>query len=187
MENILVLGSGKMGMGIAHSLIDSGDYAVALGDADADALDKRAPKGADALVVDAAKPQSLEAAMSGRWVVINALPYFLNAKVATAARAQGLHYFDLSEDISVTRQVREIAEGAGRLYAPQCGLAPGFVSIVAHQFFWPQPAATLEKAVKPAVPAVFRRVMIARDCRAGTISRIRSKVSVSHIRRPDWA
>ena len=132
MEKVLVLGSGKIGMSIAQSLMSSGDYALALGDADEGALDKRAPEGAETLVVDAGEPQSLEAAMAGRWAVINALPFFLNPGVAKAARAQGLHYFDLSEDISVTRQVREIAEGAGRLYAPQCGLAPGFVSIVAH-------------------------------------------------------
>ena len=131
MENILVLGSGRIGMGIAQSLIDSGDFHVALGDADAQALAVRAPKGAETLVVDAVEPETLEAAMSGRWAVINALPFFLNAKVA-AARAQGLHYFDLSEDISATSEVREIAEGAGKLYVPQCGLAPGFVSIVAH-------------------------------------------------------
>ena len=132
MENILVLGSGRIGMGIAQSLIDSGDFHVALGDADAQALAVRAPKGAETLVVDAVEPETLEAAMSGRWAVINALPFFLNAKVAAAARAQGLHYFDLSEDISATSEVREIAEGAGKLYVPQCGLAPGFVSIVAH-------------------------------------------------------
>ena len=101
MENILVLGSGKIGTGIAQSLIDSGDFHVALGDADAQALAVRAPKGAETLVVDAVEPETLEAAMSGRWAVINALPFFLNAKVAAAARAQGLHYFDLSEDILI--------------------------------------------------------------------------------------
>jgi hypothetical protein len=30
----------------------------------------------------------------------------LNAKVVVAARAQNAHYFDLSEDISITREVR---------------------------------------------------------------------------------
>jgi saccharopine dehydrogenase-like NADP-dependent oxidoreductase len=71
MENILVLGSGKIGMGIAQSLIDSGDYKVAFGDADPAALAKRAPKCADTLVVDADDPETLAAALSGRW----SMPY----------------------------------------------------------------------------------------------------------------
>ena len=57
MEYILVLGSGRIGMGIAQSLIDSGDFHVALGDADAQALAVRAPKGAETLVVDAVGPK----------------------------------------------------------------------------------------------------------------------------------
>ena len=51
MEKVLVLGSGKIGMSIAQSLMSSGDYALALGDADEGALDKRAPEGAEPLVV----------------------------------------------------------------------------------------------------------------------------------------
>ncbi|MAF48484.1 MAG: saccharopine dehydrogenase C-terminal domain-containing protein [Rhodospirillales bacterium] len=132
MTNILVLGSGKIGVGIAQSLIDSGDFQVALGDGDADSLAERAPEGAEKLVVDATDGAALKEALQGRWAVINALPYFLNARVASAARQESVHYFDLSEDVSATREVRAIAEGAGTLFAPQCGLAPGFISIVAH-------------------------------------------------------
>ena len=52
MEKVLVLGSGKIGMSIAQSLMSSGDYALALGDADEGALDKRAPEGAETLIVE---------------------------------------------------------------------------------------------------------------------------------------
>ena len=49
------------------------------------------------------------------------------------ARA-GVSYFDLTEDVETSRRVREIAKDAkpGQIYMPQCGLAPGFISIVAH-------------------------------------------------------
>jgi saccharopine dehydrogenase-like NADP-dependent oxidoreductase len=45
--------------------------------------------------------------------------------------AQGVHYLDLTEDVASTRRVKELAAGAASALIPQCGLAPGFVSIVA--------------------------------------------------------
>jgi len=52
--------------------------------------------------------------------------------VAEAARNAGTHYFDLTEDVAVTRAVRRLAEGAETAFVPQCGLAPGFISIAAN-------------------------------------------------------
>jgi saccharopine dehydrogenase-like NADP-dependent oxidoreductase len=65
--------------------------------------------------------------------VISALSYFYNPRVAEAALAAGVSYFDLTEDVSTTARVREIAGRAreGQIFMPQCGLAPGFISIVA--------------------------------------------------------
>ena len=51
---------------------------------------------------------------------------------ARAARTVGAHYFDLTEDVETTRAVKSVSEGAPVAFAPQCGLAPGFISIVAH-------------------------------------------------------
>jgi saccharopine dehydrogenase-like NADP-dependent oxidoreductase len=44
----------------------------------------------------------------------------------------GLHYFDLTEDVEVTNQIKILSAGAAHAFMPQCGLAPGFISIVAH-------------------------------------------------------
>jgi saccharopine dehydrogenase-like NADP-dependent oxidoreductase len=44
-----------------------------------------------------------------------------------------LHYFDLTEDVAVTEAVRKLAAGANQVFAPQCGLAPGFISIAANE------------------------------------------------------
>ena len=49
-----------------------------------------------------------------------------------SAKEIGAHYFDLTEDVESTRTVRRLAEGAATAFVPQCGLAPGFVSIVAN-------------------------------------------------------
>ena len=53
--------------------------------------------------------------------------------MAEVAREEGLHYFDLTEDVSATDQVRKLAKGAKQVFAPQCGLAPGFISIAANE------------------------------------------------------
>jgi saccharopine dehydrogenase-like NADP-dependent oxidoreductase len=85
------------------------------------------------MLVDAADPAQLAQALAGRRVVISALNYVNNPRVAQAALAAGASYFDLTEDIATTRRVAEIAPSAaaGQIFMPQCGLAPGFVSIVA--------------------------------------------------------
>jgi len=63
--------------------------------------------------------------------VISSLPFYCNVAVAEAARRAHTHYFDLTEDVEVTRAVRTIAVGAAEGFVPQCGLAPGFISIAA--------------------------------------------------------
>ncbi|HLO75140.1 MAG TPA: saccharopine dehydrogenase C-terminal domain-containing protein, partial [Magnetospirillum sp.] len=73
----------------------------------------------------------LRSLLSGHEVVAAALPSQLTVQVAEAARAEGLHYFDLTEDVETARAVRAVGEGAQTVFMPQCGLAPGFVSMVA--------------------------------------------------------
>jgi saccharopine dehydrogenase-like NADP-dependent oxidoreductase len=65
--------------------------------------------------------------------VVSGLPYYCNVVVAQVARNEGLHYFDLTEDVAVTESVRKLAEGTTQVFAPQCGLAPGFISIAANE------------------------------------------------------
>jgi saccharopine dehydrogenase-like NADP-dependent oxidoreductase len=65
--------------------------------------------------------------------VISSLPFYCNPGVARMARQHGLHYFDLTEDVEITRAVRAQAEGAATAFVPQCGLAPGFISIAANE------------------------------------------------------
>jgi saccharopine dehydrogenase-like NADP-dependent oxidoreductase len=64
--------------------------------------------------------------------VISSLPYFVNVAVCEIAREAGIHYFDLTEDTKVTKAVKELSEGCDSSFVPQCGLAPGFISIAAN-------------------------------------------------------
>ena len=61
--------------------------------------------------------------------VVSSLPYHCNPQVGAAAREAGAHYFDLTEDVEVTRQITRARRGASQAFVPQCGLAPGFISI----------------------------------------------------------
>ena len=132
MYRILVLGAGKIGGAVAEMLAAGGDYAVAVADRDPAFLALVPPERAERLEIDVADETALASAMRGREAVLSALPFFLNPLVARVAGAAGVHYFDLTEDVATTRAVRAAAENAATAFMPQCGLAPGYISVVAH-------------------------------------------------------
>ncbi|SEE39060.1 Saccharopine dehydrogenase, NADP-dependent [Rhizobiales bacterium GAS191] len=132
MKRIAVIGAGKIGATIADLLALTRDYEVTVIDqsqAQLDALDGVA--GITTQRLDISAPAALEAALAGKFAVMSAAPFHLTTRIAEAAATAGLHYLDLTEDVASTRRVREIAESAKGAFIPQCGLAPGFVSIVA--------------------------------------------------------
>jgi len=137
MHRVLILGAGKIGALISGLLAESGSYKVQLADMDGAAADAvvRAHGGTalSAFTLDASQPGALTRHLQAHPVdaLISGLPYYCNRTVAEAARAAGTHYFDLTEDVEVTRAVRAIAAGAAEAFVPQCGLAPGFISIAA--------------------------------------------------------
>ena len=129
---ITLLGAGHIGQTIARLLAHSGDYEVTVLDRSPEALARLAGDPVKTRVADTADGQALQAALRGQQAVINALPYHLATLAATAARDAGCHYFDLTEDVAATRAIKALAEGAPTAFMPQCGLAPGFIGIVAH-------------------------------------------------------
>jgi saccharopine dehydrogenase-like NADP-dependent oxidoreductase len=139
MRNILVLGAGVIGSSIARLLSHEADYFVHLCDKDGAALKRiDGDTGVNNLSVcrlDAADRDEVFRHLKGCPVeaVISALPYYCNPPVAEIARELGLHYFDLTEDVAVTRRVQALSRGAATAFVPQCGLAPGFISIAAHE------------------------------------------------------
>lgn len=137
MHRVLVLGAGKIGRTIAHLLAATGDYEVTVADQDETALRTlrhRAPR-ARAVTLDATDRAALARALAGQESVVSALAYTYNPLVAEVALEQGASYFDLTEDRETTRRVRDVASRArpGQVFVPQCGLAPGFISVVAYE------------------------------------------------------
>jgi len=137
MHRVLILGAGKIGALISGLLAESGSYQVQLGDVDAAAAEAvtkaHASTHLSSHALDATNAAALAAHLAAHPVdaLISSLPYYCNVGVAEAALTAGIHYFDLTEDVEVTRSVRGIAAGASRAFVPQCGLAPGFISIAA--------------------------------------------------------
>jgi saccharopine dehydrogenase-like NADP-dependent oxidoreductase len=130
MRKIVVIGGGKIGGVIAQMLAESGDYAVTVVDRSASALKglilhpRLSPSALDVTDADA-----LDTALSGAFAVLSAAPFHLTGAVAQSAARVGCHYLDLTEDVATTRMVKALAQGARGAFIPQCGLAPGFVSI----------------------------------------------------------
>lgn len=138
MHKILVAGAGKIGSLIACLLADSGSYLVHLADAhfagaDAERLQQVMPyiktKQLDVtkhpLCCEYVAKHKIEA-------IVSCLPYFLNIHLAKVAKACNCHYFDLTEDTATATAVKILSMDAQKAFVPQCGLAPGFVNIVAN-------------------------------------------------------
>ncbi|MBN8505863.1 MAG: saccharopine dehydrogenase NADP-binding domain-containing protein [Burkholderiales bacterium] len=129
---IALLGAGHIGQTIARLLHNTGDYQVTVMDKSAAYLKVLAAEGIATAQVDSESKDALVAALRGKDTVVNALPYHLAITAAEAALTCGCHYFDLTEDVAATKAIKVMAKGAKTAFMPQCGLAPGFIGIVAH-------------------------------------------------------
>lgn len=138
MYNVLIAGAGKIGSLIACLLAESGDYHVHMADVNFDGADvKRLLKqfpDIKTTTTDVTNTSQMGSYIKSNDIqaVMSSLPYYVNVEVATVARQHNIHYFDLTEDTRVTEKVKELSEGASSAFVPQCGLAPGFISIAAN-------------------------------------------------------
>jgi len=130
MRKAAVIGAGKIGSTIASLLAGCGDYQVLVIDQSAEAL-AHLPKGVAGQAMAIDDPAKLAEALEGCFAVVNAAPYHLTTVVAQAAKAAGAHYLDLTEDVAASRVVRDLAKDSATAFIPQCGLAPGFITIAA--------------------------------------------------------
>lgn len=135
MHQVLLLGAGKIGTAIAKFLSQTGDFDVLVADIDDRSLQRvDQAHNVRTIKLDSSNQADLENAMRGRQSVLSALNFSFNPTVARAALNAGVSYFDLTEDVQTTRAVKEISARAksNQIFMPQCGLAPGFVSIAAY-------------------------------------------------------
>jgi saccharopine dehydrogenase-like NADP-dependent oxidoreductase len=133
MYTIALFGSGKIGESITAMLASSGRYRVKV--CDHDLVKAQVTAGAwphaEAHVLDLSDSVQVQKILVGCSAVISALPFFCNKEVALAAAEAGILYADLTEDVETSRYIAQLADTSGASFIPQCGLAPGFISIAA--------------------------------------------------------
>lgn len=157
MHRVLILGGGKIGSLIAVLLGTTADYQLFLGDVNIDsALLKRIADIANLNLVklDATDEKALADFIKKNSIqaIISSLPYYHNVTVAKMAAVCKVHYFDLTEDIKTTEAVTELARSTQSAFVPQCGLAPGFISVVANDLMEHFPSLDSVKMRVGALP-----------------------------------
>ncbi len=137
---ILVLGAGRMGFGAAFDLIhNSPDVAaVTIADVHAGAAAAAASKIGSARITgfeaDAADLTAMKELMRGHDAVISCVNYWYNESLSRAAIVAGSHFCDLGGNnyvVDAQLALDAEAQAAGVSIIPDCGLAPGMVSILA--------------------------------------------------------
>lgn len=136
MTDVLLVGGGKIGAMITELLANSGsyggdnDYRVTVADQSEEALRKVVRHDrVETLRLDVTDEAELARALAGKFAVLSAAPYSVTLPIAKGAAKAGVHYFDLTEDVETTHAVMALAKTSSAVMMPQCGLAPGFISI----------------------------------------------------------
>jgi saccharopine dehydrogenase-like NADP-dependent oxidoreductase len=133
MRTIALIGAGKIGETIAALFAASGRYKVKVCDIDLKRADfvAQGKSSCEAHLVNLQDTIALKKLLADCEVVISALPFFCNKAVAQAAHDVGIHYADLTEDVETSKFIARLSQNSRSCFMPQCGLAPGFISIAA--------------------------------------------------------
>ncbi|HSW94064.1 MAG TPA: saccharopine dehydrogenase C-terminal domain-containing protein [Gammaproteobacteria bacterium] len=158
MHRVLVFGAGKIGSLIATLLSHSGDYRVCLADMHVDTpylqhLFAKTPN-LERVSLNAQNSKEISEFLRKNPVdtVISSLPFYCNSAIAHLAKEFDLNYFDLTEDTKTAQLVTELSKNAKNVFVPQCGLAPGFISIVTNELMGHFPTVDTVKMRVGALP-----------------------------------
>jgi lysine 6-dehydrogenase len=137
---ILVLGAGRMGLGAAYDLAHNSEGVELVTVADVDEGRARAvcetlrDGRARAAQVDVEDQARVVELMRGHDAALSCVTYFHNLQLARAAVEARTHFCDLGGNNAVVDAelaLDEEARAAGVNVVPDCGLAPGMVSVLA--------------------------------------------------------
>ena len=134
-KKIAVVGAGKIGELIVALLSQS--YDVVVYDQDLKRAKRTAGSRAKAIRVNANHESALVRLLKGKDLVVNSCPHFMNLPIARAASKAGVSYIDLSEDVQTGQEIEKLAKRNGHYFVPRCGVAPGFIQIIASHMMRP--------------------------------------------------
>lgn len=142
MERVAILGSGQIGRAVYKIVSDMSyqtfgvydDVEAFVIDSNKDNIAKLVYGSHYVLDLENSQPGKLAALLEQQRVthVINALPFFLNEKVAAESAKAGCAYIDFTEDDRMADAVQSIYKDTGLDCAVKCGLAPGFINYIGH-------------------------------------------------------
>jgi lysine 6-dehydrogenase len=137
---ILVLGAGRMGHGAVFDLAHNSSEVEAVTVADADfakaeeIIKKIESPKVSAVRLDVSDYDETVSAMRGHDAVISCVNYWYNLKLSKAAIETGTNFCDLGGNnyvVDAQLALGEAAKKANINIIPDCGLAPGMVSVLA--------------------------------------------------------
>ncbi len=137
---ILVLGAGRMGYGAAFDLVHNSPDVESVTIADFDAA--KAKEAAEKVGTSSIEPRQVDASdyadivnlMNGQDAVISCVNYWYNESLSKAAIETKANFCDLGGNnyvVDAQLALDAEAKAAGINIIPDCGLAPGMVSILA--------------------------------------------------------
>ncbi len=138
---IMVIGCGMMGRALIRDILKHGRPEILIA-ADRDASQIRAaqtfvrdmkPRTLVTKQIDIQNPEQLEPLMKKVDTVVSAVTYRYNLELAQAAVRNGCHFCDLGGNNSIVRRQLALNKAAlkkGVTVIPDCGLAPGLVSVL---------------------------------------------------------
>jgi len=139
MTTVAILGAGKIGSAV-HKILSTTksypyiDFQCLIFDENQNIIGRNYP--ATGAVLNFSEDSVDEIAKAFIWAgvthVINALPFFLNEKVAQAAAKARCSYIDFTEDDVMADKVKEIYRDTTLNCAVKCGLAPGFINYIGY-------------------------------------------------------
>lgn len=138
---VAIFGGGKIGATIARMLATYSagiHYQVTLGEVDPKRvaeLETALKPPVNVVLLDPdVKSKANQKFFEGQDLLVNAGPHHCNLDLIDAAFGYNLHYIDLTEDVKSADYARTTASQSGikKAFIPQCGLAPGYISIVAN-------------------------------------------------------
>ncbi|MCP3969728.1 MAG: hypothetical protein GY717_05325 [Rhodobacteraceae bacterium] len=129
-SKIVVVGAGRAGEAILHLLAGDERFQPLAIDIDYDRVRAMREAGIDAEQISGANAAQMTPVLKGAAAVICAAPPGVTVPLARSAIEAGCHYVDMCEDLTAQETVIAEAGGAGRGFAPGCGLAPGLVTLL---------------------------------------------------------
>ncbi|HSN89417.1 MAG TPA: saccharopine dehydrogenase C-terminal domain-containing protein [Thermoanaerobaculia bacterium] len=144
---IVIAGSGGIGWAAGLILRELGDFTcdLFLGDMDLEKARKESDRIADGsrrtgrvdaflLPEDGSSP-AFDEILRGADILLDCLPGGEAPRMARLARENHLHYVNLTEYVAETQEIEKIAQGAGRGFLLQAGLAPGVINVLAFHLY----------------------------------------------------